>query len=249
MAQNSTKKQRNIIIASVIIVVLVVSSIAGLIVFYHQPSTKPKPTQVNVNVAMNQTNVIQGSNLQAEVNVTSIGNSENVTLGSNTGSSGIQCRFEPSTGKSNFTSTLTLSVPDTTPTGNYTVTVTATGNKEAENASYVISVLSATVTVSGTVNISALAAVGISSLSQIQFTDTQTDSTVAYSFPSSYPPVATNDIGTYSVTLQNEHTYNITLVYFWGITGAIPKYTADDGNFTVFAPAGNSMLTGQNFNL
>ena len=243
MAQTSTKR-KNIIIASIVIVVLVVSSIATLIIFYQPSKAKHKSTLLNLSISANQTNVLQGNSLQAKVNVTSIGNPENVILGGDVGSSDINCTFEPSMGTSNFTSALTMNVPNSTPTGNYTLILTALGDGEMANASYVISVLSANVTVSGTVTISAP---GISSLSQIQFTDTQTDSTLAYSFPSSFPPVATNDFGTYSVTLQNEHTYNITLVYFWGLM-SVGKYTADDGNFTVFAPAGSTSIS-QDFSL
>ena len=104
-------------------------------------------------MSLNQTNVIQGNNLQAQVNVTTNGTPENIALSSNTGSSGINCTFEPSWVTSNFTSTLTMSVPDSTPTGNYTITVTALGGGQEENASCVVSVLSANVTVSGTMQL------------------------------------------------------------------------------------------------
>jgi len=54
-------------------------------------------------------------------------------------------------GKSNFTSTLTIHVPDSMPTGNYTITVTAFGNGQEQNASFTIPVISANVTVSGSI--------------------------------------------------------------------------------------------------
>jgi hypothetical protein len=106
MAHTSTKR-RSIIIAFIVIVVLVISSIIALIE-YNQLTT----TRINLSLSTNQTNVIQGSNSQIQVYVTSIGNAENVTLSSNVGLSSINCTFEPAFGESNFTSTLTYAVPD-----------------------------------------------------------------------------------------------------------------------------------------
>jgi type II secretory pathway pseudopilin PulG len=113
MVQTSTRR-RNLMVVTVIIVVLVVAS---LIVFYRQPTTDQSITKLSVNVSLNQTEVIRGNNLQAQVNLTSIGKAENITLSSNTGSSGVNCTFEPARGISNFTSILTVYVPDSTPTG------------------------------------------------------------------------------------------------------------------------------------
>jgi hypothetical protein len=102
LAQTSTKR-RNIIIVSIIIVVLVVSSIAILVELHYQLSTaKPATSKLDVTVSLNQTNVIQGNNLQAEVNVTSKGNPENITLSAYVGLSGIRCSFDPAVGTSNF---------------------------------------------------------------------------------------------------------------------------------------------------
>jgi len=230
LAQTSIKRRNNMI-ATIIIVVLVFSSVTGLIVFYHQPSTpKPTPRQLNVNVSIDHTNVLQGGSLLAGVNVTSIGNSENITLGCDAGSSGIGCSFEPAMGTSNFTSTLTMNVPDSTPTGNYTLVVTASGDGAAANASCVISVvganvLSPNVTVSGT----ASGSLGQTTLTQIQFVDTQTGATIVDNTPS----------GMYSVTLQNEHIYLVTLK----VSGPFGQpHTYDGGDLYVYAPAGNNTM-------
>ena len=50
-----------------------------------------------------------------------MGKAENITSGSNVGSSGIVCSYDPATDTSDFTSLLTINVPDSTPTGNYII--------------------------------------------------------------------------------------------------------------------------------
>ena len=224
-----------------------ISSVGALIIFYHQPS----PTRLYVNISLNQTNVIQGNNLISQVNVTSIGKAENITLSSNCGSSGINCTFEPSMGNSNFTSTLTMSVPDSTPTGNYTLTVTAFGNGLEQNASFVVSVypINAEITVSGEVDSIPLSEPFPSSLISIQFTDVQTGSETSFVFSNNYPPTTgiiggNSAIGDYSVILVNEHTYSITVTYYLGPTaGNILKKTDYIETFTVNATAGQTAIS------
>ncbi len=236
MFQSSTKR-RTIVIASIVIVVLVISLAASLIAFYHQPSTvKQSPSKLEVTVSLNQPSVIQGSNLQGEVNVTTIGNAENVTLSSDVGSSGINCTFEPSWGTSNFTSTLFMSMPDSTPTGNYTITVTALGVGQEENASCVFSVLSANVTVSGRASVNKMGSI----VRQIKFVDETTNATNTFSFPTN--PAAYNN-NVYSVNLENEHTYYVTIDYFWGNGEIEFPATYYAGDFHVYALAGNNTIT------
>lgn len=237
LAQTSVKR-RNILIVSIIIVVLVISSIEALIIFYHQSS----PTKLYVNTSLNQTNVIQGNNLQALVNVTSIGKAENVTLSSNSGSSGINGTFEPPSGKYNFTSTLTMSVPDCTPTGNYTLTVTALGNRQEQNASLVVFVYpqSAGITVSGEVDSFSLSQPWQSRLIDIQFTDVQTGSETSFDFSNK------SAVGDYSVVLIKEHTYNVSITYYTGPTevNVFSEISTEYiGNLTVVAPAGEKAIS------
>lgn len=149
---------------------LIASSITVLIVFSEQST----PAPLILNVSLNKTEVIQGNNLQVEVSVAS-SHYENVTLGTEPGSSGLNCTFETATGISNFTSLLTLGVPDSTPTGNYSVAVTASGGGTKENSTSIVSVLSAKVIVSGTLNV--LYPV------QINFADLQTNLTTTFDFP------------------------------------------------------------------
>ena len=49
-------------------------SITALIILYPSLTAKPKSTQLNIDVSINQTNVYPGGSLQAEVNVKSNGN-------------------------------------------------------------------------------------------------------------------------------------------------------------------------------
>jgi len=224
-----------------LIVVLVISSVSAFLIF-----SKHGSTTLDLSVSLNQTNVVQGSNLQAEVNVTSIGGAENVSLGSNVGSSGIRCSFEPATGISNFTSTLTMNVPDSTPSGNYSVLVTASGGGEIENASNIISVLNTNVTVSGIVS--------VPYPTLIEFTELQTNLTSTFHFPlteSSNAGEVTlyNSGNSYTIILANEHTYNVTVGAYFTFLWATFIDTFQDGTLYVYAPAGNSTMPEQNFSL
>ena len=240
MTQTSTTR-RNIIIASIVIVIVVISSIVALIEY-----TPLTPTRIYISLSTNQTDVIQGSNSQIQVTVTSIGKAENITLGSNVGLGSFNCTFEPSMGISNFSSKLTVNVPDSSPTGNYSIVVTASSNEQEENASLTVMVipfLSADViTVSGRAN-SAPLSVFPTILTGIQFTDIQTDTKTSFSFPLP-SPLSITPFGSYSVTLMNDHTYNVTVSYFTGPTLG-NMYQASDyiGNFTVHAPVGQKAIS------
>jgi len=212
------------------------------------------PLQLDVTVSINQTNVYQGGSLQAEVNVKSNGKPENVTLSYSADSSGIDCSFKPAMGTSNFTSTITMNVPDSTPSGNYSITVTASAGGAKENSSsYAISVLGAnelspTVTVSGTVEVGIpLLGFGIR-LNAIVFVDTQTNSTTFANLPTTYPYGNQNPAsGTYSVILENEHTYNVTVSVFLGPNNEESAPETFKASLYVYAPAGNTTMPGQDF--
>ncbi len=194
MIQTSTKR-RNIIIASIIVVVFVVALFAFLILVYQPSLTNKSTLKIALNVSLNQTQVFQGNNLQIRINVTSKGKPENITLNSNSGSSGINCAFIPPIGKSNFTSTLTMNVPDSTPTGNYSITITAFGNGQEQKASFIISVLSANVTVSGSIVVYHLWIPP----TEVQFINTETH--VVYK-----APINNNS---YCISLPANQTYGI----------------------------------------
>lgn len=190
--------------------------------------------------------MIQGSSSQIQVYVTSIGKAEDVTLSCNAGLIGVNCTFEPAIGKSSFNSTLTVAVSDSTPAGNYSVTIIASGGGRAVNVSSILSVLSADVTVSGQASSAGIYQPFPSSLIGIQFTDIQIGAKTSFSFPSTFP-LSINPFGNYSVHLMNKHTYNVTLSYYGGPSPGNMSLLADNlGNFTVNAPAGETAIV-ENF--
>ncbi len=219
------------LIIAITIIVLVILSI-GAIIIYNQSTT----TRFSFYLSTTQTEVIQGSSSQIQATVTIFGKAENVILSSFCNSSGINCTFEPSSGKSNFTSVLTFAVSDSTPTGKYNVTLTASGGGQVINRTNVLSVLSGNVTMSGTVgvinpyyNIFHLNY----QLINIQFIDVETSNLASFSFASL--PNAASGNGNYSVILLNKHAYHITVNF---------KSGGDDyGDYTVYAPAGETTIS------
>ncbi len=237
MVQNSNKKQRNIIIASVILVVLVVSSI-GAVIIYNQLTT----TRISLSLSTNQTEVIQGNSSQIQVNIDSKGNPENTTLTAMLNSTSMQYSFAPATGSSSFNSTLTINAPDSTPSGNYSLTVKITSDTTISNASCIISVLNKNVTVTGQIVVTSPYAVSMDSL---QFKDTRTMviyTVVPYFEDSNYSYYS------YSIALKNEETYNVTVNFNYGLPEFYP-FSASGfmGNLTVYAPAGSDTMQEQDF--
>jgi hypothetical protein len=100
------------------------------------------------------------------------------------------------------------------------------------------------VTVSGQASSAALYMWG-SSLISIQFIDTQTGTNTSYNF--NFPPPPTlNPFGNYTVTLLDQHTYNVTISYYGsGPSGStyMDQFSDYIGNFTVDAPAGQTQVT------
>ncbi len=146
-------------------------------------------------------------------------------------------------------STVTVGVPDSTPAGNYTVTVIASGEGQEAKVSSVVSVLSANliagnVTVSGRASSAALY-LWATSLISIQFIDTQTGTNTSYDF--NFPPPPTlNPFGNYTVTLLNQHTYNVTISYYgYGPSGSsyMEQFSDYIGSFTVALPTGQTQIT------
>ncbi|HMK94117.1 MAG TPA: hypothetical protein VK536_01830 [Candidatus Limnocylindrales bacterium] len=235
MTQTSIKR-RKILFGSIIIVVLVISLI-GAVIIYNQLIV----TRISLSLSTTQIKILQGSSSQIQVNVKSQGSPETTTLDTNLNSSAIQCCFSPATGKSSFNSTLTINVPDSTPTGNYSLTARASGNTTRSNASCIISVLSKNVEVSGDIRIfSPYTSIIINSL---QFKDTKTMTI----YTASLTLDKSNLYYDYTVVLKNEETYNITVNFHYGIVSIIP-FSASGfiGSQTVYAPAGNSTITGLN---
>ncbi len=185
---------------------------------------------------------MQGERCQVPVEVKLIGEVQNITLSAKATLSGIDLMLEPVSGASNFTSTLNVYVPESTPAGNYSVEVAAFCDGQTAKASLVLSVFHGDVTVSGWVHSQLLCKPYQSSLLRIQFTDIQTGTQTPYDFPSIFPILRPS--GNYSVALMNEHTYNVTIDYYRGSTeGQFYHATDFVGCFTVHTLSGETAVS------
>jgi len=220
------KLYRNIAIAVIAILVLIAASVAALYLSGNSVRIG-NPFDFGISTSDSSGTVMQGNSIQTTVNINRIsGNPQSVTLSADSGSSGINWNFNPSSNTADFSSTLTLSVPDSTPTSAYSVTITATSGGVSHSTSYSISVLSAKVYVSGTVKTTGLG----THPTQIQFADQQTGLTYTGSLSGT----------SYSVSLQNEHTYTVT-VSWAGLLWSSGTYNG--GSLYVYAPVGYTTQT------
>jgi hypothetical protein len=95
------------------------------------------------------------------------------------------------------------------------------------------------ITVSGRAASAAIMQPFFSSLISIQFVDIATGANTTFNFNFPYPP-PNNPFGNYSVTLINEHTYAVTISYYWSpsVNATLWNTQADYiYDFTVHAPA------------
>ncbi len=231
---------RNVGIAVFLIIVLIVS--VGATIYYMQTVVP----EFSMSLSSSDGTVIQGSSIETSVFIFNFsGRPENVSLSGNAGSSGIQCNFNPSTGANSFTSNLTINVPSSTPTNNYLVNVTATNGEVTHEASYNISVLSAKVLVTGNITWGPTLSFSYN-ISSIQFSDTSTGA--SYSVPASTDYTSTDyNEAAFSVSLDNEHTYNVTYYYdviIWiNYPIVVSSGESSLGFVTVYAPVGNTTET------
>jgi hypothetical protein len=224
--KSTNKLYRNIAIAVIVVVVLIVASFAA--VYLSGNSVRiGNPFDFGISTSDSSGTVMQGNSIQTTVSINGIsGNYQTVTLSADSGSSGINCNFNPSSSTPDFSSTLTLSVPDSTPTSAYSVTITATGGGATHSTSYTISVLSAKVYVSGTVKTTGLG----TKPSEIQFVDQQTGVTYTGSLSGT----------SYSITLENQDTYTVT-VHWTGLLWSSGTYSG--GSLYVYAPVGYTSMS------
>ena len=242
------RNRRNIVIASIVVAILLASLAVGL-AEYSQSYNQSTPTRIILNLEGNPTEMLQGSSTHFTVVVSLVGKARDVTLNSTAGSSGISCTFELTYEASNFTeSRVTINVPQSTPPGNYTLTISASGDGQQASASCVLTVLSANllagnILVSGQASSADLFQPFPSGLISIKFTDTQTDANTTYDF--NFPPPPTlNPFGNYTVILMNERTYNVTISYYGGFPEGHPQTFSDYvGTFTVAVPPGQTQMT------
>jgi hypothetical protein len=176
----------------------------------------------------NTLNMIQGGKFEDQMTLSTISgntlsvNTSDVIWSADTGSSGIQCSFSSTSYADpgftsqffgdacayGFNSMFMMTVPSSIPTNNYTVTITAKIGSVSHSISFLVSVRSSVVTVSGTVN------VGSSGITpyQIQFHDLR--------FPTD-GYFATITGNTYSISIPNNAVYFVRvskaegLSYLW----------------------------------
>jgi hypothetical protein len=103
------------------------------------------------------------------------------------------------------------------------------------------------VAVSGRAGSAALIQPWSSSLIRIQFVERQTGANISFDFHFPHPPPA-NPFGNYSVILMNNHTYSVTIIYYYAPSSTAPATLWDIGadyigDFTVNAPAGETALS------
>lgn len=249
MDKNSNK-HRNIIIVSTAILVFVLSLVGGALILLNQ-FNQFTPSQISLSFQSPQIYTLQGDSSQTQVEVNSIGKTENITLSSEANLSNITCTFRPAIGLTNFTSTLSVVVPDSIPLGSYTITVFASAGQQITNASLVLSVLNAeVVTVSGIASSSSLCNSSLTILIGIEFIDIQT-STETYVDLTGYYPFDINSPDYpftlesypskyYSVKLMNGHTYNVAIIHYCGTQGNMSLVTESVGDFSVHVPSGET---------
>jgi hypothetical protein len=94
--------------------------------------------------------------------------------------------------------------------------------------------------VSGLASSGALSQPLPTSLQRIEFDDTQTGTVTSFQFP--FPQQTNNPTGNYSVSLKNEHTYNVFISYYHGIPPNMKPETDHFTTFTVLAPTGQKAI-------
>jgi hypothetical protein len=216
-------------IALVVVISVAVVVAVALEISLQRSPTMPKvePPAFDLSLSPSNGTVLQGNVLQSNVTVFNFTGLEVVSLRADSGSSEITCSFNQTSGNDTFVSLLTLNVPESTDSNNYLI-IKATNGAVTHSSSYNVSVLNSQVTVSGQITTSD--GTQIPGL-QIYFYDEQTKQTYN----------ADINLNSYSIALQNTHTYDVTMTYFQLNLGEIPRVYL--GSYSVNAPAGSTELT------
>ena len=247
MANNSNMRRK----ITIVIALLLFSLVGGALILFNELN-QLTTTRIGLNF-QRQIYALQGEGSRIQFEVNSIGDSENITLSGEVSLSNVTCKFRPAIGASNFTSTLYVNVPDSTPIGNYTVTVFASGSRQVAGASLILSVLNnERVTLSGIASTASLCNSSILIPYGMRFIDIQTgfetyvDLMGYYPFnicSPDYPFILVNHPSDhYSTSLANGQTYNVFIGYYCGTQGNMSAVEDFVGNFTVHAPAGKTAI-------
>lgn len=203
------------------------------------PSPAVIPYDFKMSADYPSFNITQGGAFNVLISLTTISgnvqtvNPNDVTFSANSGTSGIGCSFDStsilysgsSSGQTGFASLLTLTIPETTPTNDYAVTVTAKIGSVSHSTSILVAVESSTVTVSGTVNPSYS---GITPY-QIEFWNLATNQ--------KYYATLTQNYTTYSISVPNHEQYDVS------VSDGKGTWYSCSGEFWLEVPAGSTSIT------
>jgi hypothetical protein len=232
--QKFKASHRNLVLVTLLILILIIA-ISVTYYFQSQKTNRTNDsTKSDFKLSLSSSNgtATQGESAKIHIDITYIsGKSLDVTLSASINQSvtllsfgsSIQYSFEPSVGAPNFNSTLTLNVPASTPTNYYSVNVTATNGEVTHNASYTIAVLSSKVSLSGAIFQGYSGGPVVETPTKMKFVDISTGA----SFTANLNALANanqNMIGTYSIYLDNGHTYNVSLTVDAALGSSVPRY-------------------------
>ncbi len=219
--------------AAIIMIIVVAGAIIAAVAFTNLPilfSPVVNPPSFDMLLSPSNGSVLQGSSIQTTANVYNFTDNQIVSLRADTGSSGIECSFNQTSGNYTYTSLLTLNASQSTVTGTYPIVVTATNGPITKNSTFQLSVLNSNVTVTGRVLLSGGTALDFLNLN---FIDRQTGQNIQ---------VNRQGLSTvFNVTLSNQHSYDVKVTYFVLDLGQIP--TDDLGTYSVDASAGVTSLS------
>jgi len=97
------------------------------------------------------------------------------------------------------------------------------------------------ITVSGLASSAALSQPFPTSIQRIEFADTQMGTVTTFHF--SFPQQSNNPTGNYSVSLKNEHTYSVYIIYYHGFPPNMKQESDYFTTFTVHSPTGQKAIS------
>ena len=157
----------------------------------------------------------------------------------------IQYSFKPSDGKPSFTSALTINVPDSLLTNYYAINVTATNGEITHNATCIIAVCNSKVSLSGAIFQGYSGGPVVETPTEMKFVDISTGTSLTANLNAIANGIQ-NMIGTYAISLDNGHTYNVTLTVDAALGSSVPQYQPHETNMfnlglmTAYASVGQS---------
>jgi hypothetical protein len=240
------KKSVRLIVIVTIIAVILISFFVYLNNNLRENGNSPTnnhspPFDFSISSGNSSLLLMQGDSVKMPIDIIQVnGTAETVSLASDVASSGILCYFSPPLGEGNFSSIVTLTVPNSTVSNTYKINFTATSKTTSHSLLCVVNVLNTKIHVRGKITFPEIdrqlypeASVEASSLT---FIDSQTNVTV---FQTRWPDE-------YSVTLDNRHLYDVSIGWLFSPFIGIETGRRDgtwNGVLYVDAKVGEDTLT------